>query len=83
MIVRDEVVEILLQIGTGASDGMDLVLSNHLREAQAELRRAHRARKRHHHQSALLRYETVIACRRRKQFTRVEVPEVAFKKFRY
>jgi hypothetical protein len=41
VIVGDEVEQVLLEVGTGAGEAVDLVLSDHFGEAQADLRRGH------------------------------------------
>jgi hypothetical protein len=52
VVMRDEIENVLLQIGARAADGGDLVLPNHFRERQPELRRAHRAGQRNEHLAA-------------------------------
>lgn len=41
IIVGDEVEDVLLKVRTGADDGVDLVLTDHLGEGEAELGRGH------------------------------------------
>jgi hypothetical protein len=53
VVVRDEVEDVLLEVGAGAADAVDLVLPDHFRERQAELGGAHRARERDEHLAAL------------------------------
>ncbi len=52
MIVGDEIVNVLFQIGAGAADSVNFVLADHLGERKAQLRRAHRARERDEHLAA-------------------------------
>ena len=54
VVVRHEVEDVLLEIGAGAADGVDLVLADHLGEREAELGGAHGAGERHQHLAALL-----------------------------
>ena len=57
--VRDEVEDVFFEVGARAADGVHLALANHLGERDAQLRRAHRARQRHHHRSARLEVRDV------------------------
>ena len=43
MVVRDEIVDVLFQVGAGAANSVNLVLADHLGERKAQLGRAHRA----------------------------------------
>ena len=48
-VVGDKVENILLEIGAGANDAVDLVATDHLRQREAEFGRAHGAGKRDQH----------------------------------
>jgi hypothetical protein len=49
VVVRDEIVEIFLQVRPGAGNAVDLPLADQFRERNAELRRAHRPGHREKH----------------------------------
>ena len=59
VIVRDQVENVLLQVGPGADDGVHLVLADHLRERDAQLGSRHRSRHRHQHLAPLLQMSLV------------------------
>jgi len=59
VIVRDEVEDVLFEIGAGGADGVDFVLTNHLGEGQAELGGAHGAGHGQEHFAALIEVETI------------------------
>ena len=54
MVVRDQVEDVFLQVGTGAADGVNLALADHLGERQAQFGRAHGAGEGHEHLPALV-----------------------------
>jgi hypothetical protein len=49
VVVGDQVEHVLLEVRAGAADRVDLALADHLREADPELRRAHRPTQGHEH----------------------------------
>ena len=55
----NEVEEILLEVGAGAGDGVNFVLTDHFRERYAKLSRAHRSGQRDHHFSAMIEMSDV------------------------
>ena len=61
VLVGDEVEHILLEIGAGAADPMDLAGADHLRQRQPDLGRAHRPGERHQHLAAALEVGAVGA----------------------
>ena len=52
MIVRDEIVNVFLEIRAGAADAVDFVLADHFGERKSQLGRAHRAGQRDQHLAA-------------------------------
>ena len=56
---RDQIEQVFFQIRTGAGDGMDFVLTNHLRQRNTELGRTHRAGKSDHHFPAAVKVRDV------------------------
>ncbi len=82
MIVRDEIVDVFLEIGAGAADGVNFVLPNHFSERNPQFGRAHGARERHEHLSALGQMGRV-GFRRVDQRGRVEVAKVMLQERRY
>src|SRR5581483_6026563 len=54
LIVRHQVEDVLFEIGTGAADCMNFVLSDHLSQRNAELSSAHRPSHGEHHLATLL-----------------------------
>ena len=52
VVVRHQIEHIFLEIRSGAGDGVDFILPNHLGQRQPQLGRAHRACERHKHFSA-------------------------------
>ena len=54
MVVRDEIVNVLFQIRAGATDGMNFVLTDHLRKGEPHFRRTHRARQGDQHATAIV-----------------------------
>ena len=79
-IMRDEIEKIFLQIRSRTRNDLHLVLPNHLRQAQPQLRRRHCTRQRDHHLVAH-RDMRLIAFRRVNQRRRIEMPIVMFYKF--
>jgi hypothetical protein len=59
LAARDQIKEILLQVRAGAGNCMDFILTNHFREGDAQLGRAHRASKRDHHFAAAIKMRDV------------------------
>src|SRR5690606_15875657 len=53
-IVRDQIEEIFLEVRTCTRNDLDLVLTDHLREAQSQFRRRHRTGERDHHLPAFV-----------------------------
>jgi len=77
---RHEIEQVFLQIRAGAGNGVDFVLTNHFRERNAELGRAHRARERDHHFAAV--FEVVaISLGRVFDDSGVEMPVMPVDKF--
>ena len=54
VVVGHQVVDVLLQVGAGAGDAVDLVLADHLGQRQAQLGGAHRACQRDQHFSTVV-----------------------------
>ena len=73
MVVRDEIENIFFEIRAGRADPMHLVLPDHFRERESQLRRAHRAANRHEHLSAA-RQVRDVGLRSIHDDCRVEVP---------
>src|SRR5882724_431014 len=59
LAARNEIKKILLQIRSGAGDGMDFVLANHFPQRDAQFRRAHRSRECDHHFSTSIEVSDV------------------------
>ena len=55
MAARDEVEEVLLEVGPSAGNSVDFALPNHFRERNAQLRGAHCPGQRNHHFAASLK----------------------------
>ena len=53
-IMRHQIEDVLLEVRSRANDAMDFSLTNHLREGNSQLSRAHCPGKRHEHDSALI-----------------------------
>ena len=63
MIVRDEIEDVLLEIRAGATDRMDLVAADHLRERHPDLGGRHRAGDGHKHFPAAIEMaDVVVGC---------------------
>ncbi len=75
VVVRHEVEEILLEVGTGAADGVDLFLADHLGQRQAQLGGAHGAGQGHEHPAAVVE-EGLVSVGGVDQGRGVEVAEV-------
>ena len=76
VVVRHEVEDVLFQVRAGADDRVNLARTDHGRERDPELRRGHRACKRHEHLAA--RLDVVLeGLRGIEERRRVEMPEVA------
>ena len=58
-IVGHEVEDILLEVGPGAADGMDLVLPDHFSKGKAEFRSAHGSGKSQEHGAAPIKVRGV------------------------
>src|SRR5207249_10557175 len=71
----NEVEEILLQVGAGAGDGVNLILTNHFRERYAKLGRAHRSGQSDHHFSTAIEISDV-SVRRVFHYRGVQVPKM-------
>ncbi len=74
-VMGHQVEDVLLQVGPGADDEVDLVLADHLGEGEAQLRGAHGPAQGHHHLAALLQ-EHPVALGGVHQGGGVEVAEV-------
>ncbi len=59
MTAGNEIEEVFLQIRAGAGDGVDFVVSNHFRQRNTELGRAHRAGEGDHHFAATIEMRDV------------------------
>ena len=79
LVVRHQVEEILLQVGSGATDGVDLFLPNHLRQADPDLGGAHGPGQGHQH-AAPRCDEFPVPVSRIGQGRRIEVAEVTSNK---
>jgi len=79
-IVGDQIEKIFLKIRARARNDLDLVLPDHLRKAQPQLRRRHRPRQRDHHLPAAIQMPSV-SLSGVDQCRRIEVPIVVFYKF--
>ena len=79
IVARDQVVEILFQVGSRAADGMDSVLSDHLCERQAEFRGAHGASQRQEHLAASVE-QRAVTFGRIHQRGRIEMPVMVVNK---
>jgi hypothetical protein len=79
LAARNEVEEVLLEIGAGARNGVDFVLSNHLCERNAQLGSAHCPGERNHHFPASLEMSG-IGLSGIFEHCRVEVPIVTVDK---
>ena len=75
MIVRDQVVHVLFQIGPGAANPVDFALANHLGQGEAQLGGTHGARDRDQHFASLIQVVPITLC---SIFQRrcIEVPEM-------
>ena len=78
--MRHQVEDVLLQIGAGAADGVNLPLANHLGERHAEFGRAHGAGQRHEHLPAVAEV-LLISNGRLHERPGVEVPVIAMDEF--
>jgi hypothetical protein len=59
VVVRDQIEDVLFQIGAGAADGVHLVAADHLGQRQTELGRAHGAGETDQHLTALVEVSAV------------------------
>ena len=80
VIVRHQVEDVLLQVGAGAADGVNLPLADHLGERQAEFGRAHGAGQRHEHLPAVVEVAPVSIGRVDERHG-VEVPVMVMDEF--
>ena len=77
MIVRDEIVEILLEVRSGAANCVDLVLADHFREREADLGSAHGPTHGEKQPPARVEQGLPTACRI-EYGSGIEMPKVAF-----
>jgi hypothetical protein len=82
VLVRHQVHEVFLQIGAGTRDDVDLPLTDHLGEGDADLGCAHRTGQRDEH-LAPFREVTLVPYRRVHQGGGVEVPVMMEEELRY
>jgi hypothetical protein len=75
VLVRDEIEDVLFEVGTGAANRMHLATANHLSQRQAELCRAHGACERDQHLAAAIEV-LHIGIRRIDERRTVEMPIV-------
>ena len=61
-IMRHQIEDVLLQVRSRANDAMNFSLTNHLREGNSQLSRAHGPGKRHEHDSALIQMAGISLC---------------------
>jgi hypothetical protein len=80
MIVRDQIENILFQVGSGRANSVDLTLPDHLCEGQPQFRCAHRAREREEHLPSLGQVRE-IRFRCVHDYSRVEVTVVVLDEF--